>query len=488
MMLSPSIVRPFTSLLTIPVFFGAAARSTPFPLSEMTHINPPRMNLSMAVEVVSLFADAGLLALVRSAGCLGALAVNDAAYRGNVPVWLQVHSGECDATVKDVTPTNTMVPVGRSGNFDDRYVVHISARSCAHRAQPLPSAAVCTISHYNDLLEVQGPIRVLNARCITILDRCPAQVCIPGGFVEGCRRLESLAFATCNTHLSGKPPLSTVTTIQGGFLRGSVHLRRINLMPLANVAALQDEFLSGCRSLEDVDLSPLTNVTSVGADFMRGCAGLRRLDVSPLSKITAFRLGFLADCTSLEEVNLEAITGVTFVGEHFMSGCSGLRSLSLAPLSNITVVGGSFLKGCRSLEDVDLSPLSNVASVGGQFMSECVALRRLDVSPLSKITAFGRSFLAECTKLEEVSLEAITGVTRVGHHFMSGCTSIRVLGFSVPSQITTVGDMFLFGCTALEDVDFTGLSNVTSVGTKFMEGCVLFQNVPKLGMRTVAYM
>ena len=84
------------------------------------------------------------------------------------------------------------------------------------RAQPLPSAAVCTISHYGDLAEVQGPMRVLKARCITILDQCPAQVCIPDSFGEDCRRLESLTFATCNTHLSGVSPLWTVTTIQGG--------------------------------------------------------------------------------------------------------------------------------------------------------------------------------------------------------------------------------------------------------------------------------
>ena len=168
------------------------------------------MNLNMAVEVAGLFADAELLALVRSAGSLGALAVNDAAYRGNVPVWVLLMEGTL--TVEEVTPDNTVVPIGPYVTFDASTVVNVSARSWAHMGQPLPSAAVCTISHYNDLAEVRDVISCVDAQTITILDQCSAQqLSMPESFGRGPFRLEQLTFSAHDA--TGRSPLSTVPAI-----------------------------------------------------------------------------------------------------------------------------------------------------------------------------------------------------------------------------------------------------------------------------------
>ena len=337
------------------------------------------MNLTMTADVVGLFADAWLFALVRSAGQHGALTVNEAAYRGDVPVSLELRGAV--AMEGSVTTWNTVAPLRAFFEAGQSSVVNVSAHSWSLASQgpsfnagqsigaQLPVTRVCSISHYHTLIEVRDVLRCLDPGDVTIHDQCPQQACIPDYFGKGCKSLSSLLFASCgNPQLS---PLNTITTIQGSFLTGCSRLRRLSLAPLSNVTAVGDQFLSECNSLEEVDLSPLSNVTSVGPQFMYGCASVRKLDVSPLSKITAFEGSFLAGCSQLEEVNLEAIDGVTSVGRCFMHQCSRLRRLSLAPLSNVTAVGEQFLYECSSLEEVDLSPLSNVTSVGPHFMYGC---------------------------------------------------------------------------------------------------------------------
>ena len=330
------------------------------------------MNLYMAAEVVGLFADAELLALVRSAGCLGALAVNEASYRGKVPLSLQL--GELTSVVESsATATNTAVPVGRFAKFDQSATLNVSLKSWAHRGQLLRSVKVC-VSHYSDLVEVRDAMVSLHAQSITILDQCPKQVFIPEAFGRGCVQLRELTFATCDSPFFGSLPLSTITTIQGAFLAECTSLRRLNLAPLSNVTAVGGSFLFRCRSLEEVDLSPLSNVRSVGAHFMSGCAGVRKLDVSPLSKITSFGTAFLSACTGLEEVNLDTTTAITHVEDLFMSGCTSLRRLNLTSLSNVTTVGDSFLLNCHSLATVDFVGFTKATSVGAHFMDGCVLL------------------------------------------------------------------------------------------------------------------
>ena len=157
------------------------------------------MNLTMTADVIGLFADAWLFALVRSAGQQGGLAVNEAAHRGDVPVSLGLRGAA--AREEGVTASNTVAPLGPSFKAGRSSVVNVSAHSWSlapvtpapsfqagrSNGAQFPAARVCTISYYQTLIEVRDVVVCLDPIDVTIHDQCAQQTCIPDFFGKGCR-------------------------------------------------------------------------------------------------------------------------------------------------------------------------------------------------------------------------------------------------------------------------------------------------------------
>ena len=149
-------------------------------------------------EIVSLFAYAPLLALVRSAGRCGALSVSEAANVGNVPLTLPLRIAPATC-IEEATPQSTVVPVRSDDNKPLRRA-NVSARSWGHSKQELlPETIEYTISHFDTLQEVRDVMCLLDASKVTVLDQCPPQTVVPEDFVCSTARLTHFSFSsTCD--------------------------------------------------------------------------------------------------------------------------------------------------------------------------------------------------------------------------------------------------------------------------------------------------
>jgi hypothetical protein len=293
------------------------------------------------------------------------------------------------------------------------------------------------------------------------IDSSPSQVeTIGDDFVGNCFDLREIDLAI----------LSQVKTIGHSFLLECTSLTELRLAPLTNVQTIGHSFLYGCAGLTELNLSSLSEVKAIGHNFLARCSELRKIYSSP-SQVETINNHFVYDCYNLREIDLALLSQTKTIGDVFLYRCASLTELNLAPLAKVQTIGDAFLAKCASLTKLNLAPLAKVQTIGHDFLSGCTSLTELNLAPLAKVQTIRDSFLAECASLTELNLAPLAKVQTIGHDFLSGCTSLTELRLAPLTNITTIGEAFLSGCTGLTTVDLSGLSQLTDIGPEFLEDC-----------------
>jgi hypothetical protein len=347
--------------------------------------------------------------LLRSAGSSGSFVVDEVASRGYVPMYFiqPVTPGDGRECSGGVVPVR-VGPYLRHATIEHPAVVSVEAS--APYIGELPTAAQCTLTHYNSLNLTEF-----------VWDLAPATL-----------------------HLNGS---NRFTAIPNRFMKSCFNMETLTLPnAFLSITSIGANFCGSCTALRTLDLAPLRNTSTIGDDFMK-VSGLLWLDLSPL-------------------VNVRQI------GANFLGHCYKLSSIDLTPLAHITAIPDGFLCRCRSLEMLDLSPLCQLESIGSSVLIDCSSLVHVDMSSLPRLRSIGAYFLNGCSLLPELAIPRPAHVTQVGTHFVNDCKSLESVSLEGLRGIPSIPDRFLASCSALRQVDLSPLAGA-SQGEDFMAFCPL---------------
>jgi len=197
------------------------------------------------------------------------------------------------------------------------------------------------------------------------------------------RNVKHIKFTNKNQNVKVKLELmpSSKVTRHGSFLSLYYNLETCDLSEIGNIISIPDKFMADAENLQHIKF-PICDLSDVGNEFLRATINLKAIDLLPLKKLQKIGNRFLQGCNKITSVILPENT-INEIGSYFLYGCVSLTTFVM-PKNNIRTINTAFLYSCKSLKKI-IFPKCNIVTIDDSFAVKCDALETIDISQIKTL-------------------------------------------------------------------------------------------------------